>query len=355
MFFGSDNQTGCSARVLQALTRANEGFTPGYGDDEWTAHAADALQKTFETELDVFFVASGTAANCLSLAALVAPWQTILAHSGSHILLDESTAPEFFTAGARIHGIGRGCGKLTPALLNDHMTTVGQHVPHNPLPGAVSLAQANENGLVYTPDEVAGIATWARQRSLGVHMDGARFSNAVASLACTPAEITWKAGVDILVLGASKNGCLAAEAVIVFDRKHSQSIVHQRKRSGHLLSKGRFFGAQFSAWLEDDHWLDMARHANRQARMLAEKIQSIPGVLLAWPVDANELFVCLKKSSAAQLRACGAQFHEWYADALPLGCALKDDEVSIRLVCSFATSDAHIDQLMAAIAAKQPS
>jgi threonine aldolase len=349
MFFGSDNQTGCSARVLQALTRANDGFTPGYGDDEWTARAADALQKTFDTGLDVFFVASGTAANCLSLAALVTPWQTVLAHSGSHILMDESTAPEFFTAGARMQGVGRGCGKLTPALLDNHMTVAGQHVPHNPQPGAVSFAQANENGLVYSPDEVAGIAAWAHQRSMGVHMDGARFSNAVASLGCTPAELTWQAGVDILALGGSKNGCLAAEAVVVFNRKYSQSVLQQRKRSGHLLSKGRLFGAQFSAWLEDGHWLDLARHANRQAQALAVKMQSVPGVSLSWPVAANEIFLCLKKTSVARLHAHGAQFHEWYTEALPLGHALQEDEASIRLVCSFATRDEHIDQLLTAM------
>jgi threonine aldolase len=349
MFFGSDNQVGCSGQVLQALIRANEGFAHGYGDDDWTARATDALKQTFETELEVFFVATGTAANCLALAALVRPWQTVLAHAHSHILMDESTAPELFTGGARVQGVGHGYGRLTPALLNTHMAYAGLHVPHNPQPGAVSIAQANENGLVYTPNEIAAIADWAHQRSISVHMDGARFANAVASLSCTPAEASWKSGVDILSLGASKNGCMAAEAVVVFNSKHSQSIMHQRKRSGHLLSKGRLFGAQFSAWLQNEHWLEMARHANHQARSLSMKLQSVPGTSLAWSVDANEIFLCLKKSAAARLREHGAEFYEWYTDALPNNCVLKDDEVLIRLVCSFATTDQHIEQLVSVL------
>jgi threonine aldolase len=209
MQFGSDNQTGASARVLDTLALANAGHTPGYGDDRWTGRAVDALKEAFQCDLEAFFVSTGTAANALALSCLVKPWESVLCHAHAHVMLDESTAPEFF-AGARLVGISRGDGKLSAEHVARYFRTAGTHVPHSPRAGALSIAQATELGLVYTAHELAALTAAAHQQGLTVHMDGARFSNAVAALGCAPADISWKAGVDVLCLGATKNGALAA-------------------------------------------------------------------------------------------------------------------------------------------------
>jgi threonine aldolase len=344
--FGSDNQTGCSTTVLEALVAANHGHTHGYGNDEWTERAVAALRDVFETDLDAYFVSTGTAANCLALASLVQPWQVVLCHAHSHIVVDESTAPEFFTGGARAQGIGHGEAMLTAQALRTHLALAGHEFPHNAQAGAVSIAQATEAGLVYAPSEIAALAECAHANSLAVHMDGARFSNALVSQGCSPADLSWKAGVDILTLGASKNGCLAAEAILVFRKDLTSGIEHRRKRSGHLLSKGRFFGAQILGWLGDGHWLDLARHANRQATELARRLAAVPGVSLVWPVQANELFVVMPRQVADQLHAEGAEFYEWQAETMPSGRQIRADQVLVRLVCSFATTNAHVEALV---------
>jgi threonine aldolase len=344
--FGSDNQTGCSTKVLEALVAANTGHTHGYGHDAWTERAVAALREVFETDLDAYFVSTGTAANCLALASLVQPWQVVLCHAQAHIVADESTAPEFFTGGARVQGIGHGEAMLTEQTLRMHLARAGRDLPHNAQAGAVSIAQATEAGLVYARSDIAALAECAHANSLALHMDGARFSNALVSQDCSPADLTWKAGVDILTLGASKNGCLAAEAILVFHKNLASGIEHRRKRSGHLLSKGRFFGAQILAWLGEGHWLDLARHANRQATALARQLGAIPGVSLVWPVQANEVFVVMPRSVSGQLHKEGAEFYEWSVDAMPSGRQLQRDEVLVRLVCSFATTDAHVETLV---------
>ena len=344
MNFGSDNQSGVSMRILEALTSANTGIAHGYGHDAWTARANAALNEVFQAEVDAFFVSSGTAANSLALSCMASPWQTILCHTQAHITVDESTAPEFFTGGARIIPLGRGAGKLTAAHLAEYLSAAGQDVPHNPQPGAVSLAQSSENGLLYSPDELAAIANTAHAHSMLVHMDGARFANAVAALQCPPAELTWKAGIDVLSLGGTKNGCLAAEAVIFFNRELSASFEHRRKRSGHLLSKGRFLGAQFAAWLSDGHWLELARHANVQASKLSAALSNISKVQIVWPTQANEVFAVIPKPIADRLRSAGAQFYEWYRDALPDGVMIRQDQIFVRLVTSYATTDQEIEQ-----------
>jgi len=346
MQFGSDNQTGCTPQVLDAIARANSGYTPGYGDDDWTRRAVAALQEVFETDLDAYFVATGTAANCLALGTLVQPWQVVLCHAQSHIVMDESTAPEFFTGGARAQGIGQGCGKLSLPLLADHLSRAGLHYPHNAQPGALSLAQATESGLVYTPQELAELAHCAHSKGMALHVDGARFSNALVAQGCSAADLSWKAGVDILTLGASKNGCLAAEAILVFRKDLASSIDHRRKRAGHLLSKGRFFGAQILGWLQDDHWLALARHANTQAATLAQGLGTVAGIQLVWPVQANEIFVLMPRRLAEHLQQAGAGFYEWYVDALPTGWQLPSDQVFVRLVCSYATTPTDVQALL---------
>lgn len=347
MQFGSDNQTGASPRVMEMLARANAGHTHGYGNDEWTERAVEALKAVFQCDLSAFFVPTGTAANALALSNLVKPWETTLCHDQAHVALDESTAHEFFGGGARIRGISRGDGKLESRHLEQYFRFTGVEIPHNSQARALSISQASENGLVHTPAELLALCEIAHQNGLHVHMDGARFSNAVASLGCAPADITWKAGVDVLCLGATKNGALAAEAVIFFKRELADDFVHRRKRSGHLLSKGRLFGAQFVGWLEDGYWLELARHANAEAARLAGGLSSISGVRLVWPAQANELFVVMPKAIAARLKSAGAEFYEWYLDALPPGTRLAEDETFVRLVTSFVTTDEQVDEFCA--------
>lgn len=344
MQFGSDNQAGASRQVLNMLGNSNTGFTHGYGDDQWCAQATKALEDFFDCELEVFFVATGTAANSLALSCLVQPWETILCHHQAHILLDESTAPEFFTGGARVIPISRRAGKLEIYHLKRYFQTLTKEPPHTPRTGALSITQANEAGLVYTPDQIKVLCTFAHDHDLRVHMDGARFANSVATLGCTPAELTWKAGVDVLSLGATKCGALAAEAVIFFQRDLAATFANRRKRTGHLLSKGRLFGAQFVGWLKDDHWLELARHANNQAQRLADKLTPFPFIQMQWPREANELFVTMPGQLADSLRKAGAQFYEWPAQALPYGSELANDEIFVRLVTSFITTDDHISR-----------
>jgi threonine aldolase len=340
--FGSDNHTGASARVLETLVTANAGHTHGYGDDEWTRRATASLAAIFEREIDVFYVATGTASNTLALACLVQPWQSILCHSQAHILLDESTAPEHQTGGARPIGISGRDGKLIAEHLGAYFAAAGTDAPHNPRPGALSLAQSSELGLVYSPDELGALTEVARAHGLAVHMDGARFANAVAATGRSPADLTWRAGVDVLSLGGTKNGCLAAEAIVCFRPDLAGTLPFRRKRAGHLLSKGRLLGAQFVAWLADDHWLTLAAHANAQASRLAAALTELPGVRLVWPPQANELFAVLPTSLAQALRAAGAEFYDWYKDSLPAGLSLGEGETFVRLVTSFATEDGDV-------------
>jgi threonine aldolase len=338
--FGSDNESGASTRVLEALMVANQGASQAYGNDDWTAEANKRLAEVFQCEVDAFFVASGTAANALALSCVVSPWQTILCHEQAHIAVDESTAIEFFTAGSRIVQLPGDGGRLTADRLEQALSAAPKEAPHNAQPGAVSIAQCNERGLAYSPDELAAIAAVAHEHGLSVHMDGARFANAIAALQCQPAEITWKAGIDVLSMGGTKNGCLVAEAVVFFDRSLGATISHRVKRSGHLLSKSRFLGAQFVAWLSDGHWLDLAEHANRQARELSQTLAGVPGVQVVWPTEANEVFAVMPARIASRLRAAGADFYDWYVDALPDGFVMREHEVFVRLVTSHATTTA---------------
>jgi len=339
MLFGSDNQTGASLQVIEMIKVANTGYTHGYGDDEWTGQAIDALKKVFECDLDAYFVSTGTASNSLALSCLVQPWEAILCHHHAHILIDESTAPEHFTGGARLIPISKGAGKLTTEHLEEYFQKAGTDFPHNSRAGTISITQASEAGLVYTPVEIKALSTFAKDKGLRVHMDGARFANALATLECTPAELSWKSGVDVLCIGATKCGALCAEAVIFFNMELAKTFIQRRKRSGHLLSKGRVFGAQIVGWLQDNHWLELAKHANIQATQLAEVISSIDGLQLVWPVQSNELFVTMPKDLADRLQEAGAEFYEWYPEALPPNIELHDYEVFVRLVTSFATQD----------------
>ncbi|MBW2613683.1 MAG: low specificity L-threonine aldolase [Deltaproteobacteria bacterium] len=339
MKFGSDNQSGASLKVLEMIKVANEDYTHSYGDDEWTKQAIDELKKIFECDLEAYFVSTGTASNSLALSCIVQPWETILCHNYAHILIEESTAPEYFSGGAHMKPISQWADKVTTEYLKNYFEITGTDLPHNSPARALSITQASELGLVYSPAEVKALSTISKDNGLRIHMDGARFANALASLECTPADLTWKSGVDVLSLGATKCGALCAEAVIFFDKELSGTFIHRSKRSGHLLSKGRILGAQFVGWLRDNHWLELARHANSQAAQLSEMISSIEGLQLVWPVQANELFVTMPKTLAKYLREAGAEFYEWYLGALSTNIEIGDDDVLVRLVTSFRTKD----------------
>ena len=349
MQFGSDNQSGASQQVLETLISANTGFTHGYGDDHWCTLAKEALKSVFACDLEIFFVATGTAANSLALSCLAQPWQTILCHHHAHIFLDESTAPEFFSGGSRLVPITRSAGRLELEHLQNFFNAESPEIPHTPAAKALSITQTNEAGQVYTPKEITELCSCAHEHNLHVHMDGARFANAVAALDCSPADISWKAGIDVLTLGATKCGALAAEAVIFFNRELAANFIHRRKRSGHLISKGRLFGSQFVGWLKDDHWLDLAKHANSQAKQLEDRLASFQKIKLVWQRQANELFIIMPSSIAKALKAADAEFYQWPISVLPTGMVLKEKDVFVRLVTSFATTDDHISEFCSII------
>lgn len=343
MNFASDNVVGASTQVLDALVRANKGVEPAYGADAITARVEARFREVFERrDLAVFPVATGTAANALALAAVVPPFGLCLCHESAHIIEEECGAPEFFTHGAKLVGLPGYGGKLDPDRLE--RTLDGLHPnPKQMPPSAVSISQATEAGLVYAPSEVADLAGIAHPRGLTLHMDGARFANALVWSGASPAEMTWKSGVDLLSFGATKNGCFAAEAVLVFEPELAATLAYRRKRAGHLLSKARFIAAQLEAYLAEDHWLANAARANVMAARLANGLSTVKGVRFAWPVEANEVFAIMPTGLDERLRAAGAIYHSWSAGSLAPGEAISADEVLVRLVTSFATNEELVD------------
>ena len=347
MNFGSDNVAGAIPVVLDAIVRANQGTAYGYGSDALTARVTSRLSAIFERDVEVFLVTTGTAANALSLAAMVDPWGAVLCHADAHVATDECGAPEFFTGGAKLVGLPGLCGKMTPTTVRAALGAGHAPPPHAVLPQALSLTQATEVGTAYTADEIAEIAGIAHAHGLGVHMDGARFANALLRLDASPAAVTWKAGVDILSFGATKNGCLGVEAVVVFDRARAGHLAERRKRSGHLLSKGRFLAAQLDAYLAADHWLDLARQANAMADRLAGGLMA-RGARIALPIQGNEVFAVLPEAMHAALEARGAVYYRWSSASVPPDRAPRGDEVLVRLVTSFATTTEEVDLFLTA-------
>lgn len=329
--FCSDNVTPMAPEILAALAAANDGSTPPYGADPWTARLTARLREVFEKpDLVAWPVATGTAANALALATLVPPYGAVLCAEEAHIDTDECGAPEFFTAGAKLLPLPAPDGRLDAASIAPPVAHAREMGVHAARPHAVSITQSTEAGTVYTPDQIRAIADIAEAHGLALHMDGARFANALVHLGCTPAEMTWKAGVTALSFGATKNGAMAAEAVVFFDPARAGSFEYRRKRAAHLWSKQRFLSAQLVACLEDDLWRRHARHANAQATTLAVGLAAIPGIRLLHPVEANEIFAALPEAVVATLEAAGFGFYRWPAATAP-------GEVAIRLVTSFAT------------------
>jgi threonine aldolase len=343
MNFASDNTAGIAPKILDAMVRASEGFALGYGNDETTKRVERRLAELFEHEAAVFLVPTGTAANAIALAQLAPPWGAVFCHAESHIVTDEAGAPEFFGGGLKLVELAGEGGRIAPDTLRAALSRYVGHRPHEILPSALSLTQPTEAGTIYRPEEIARLADIAHERGLAVHMDGARFANALVRLGVTPAELTWKAGVDVLSFGATKGGAMAAEAIIFFDPRRATEMPERRKRGGHLLSKHRFVAAQMDAFLAGDHWLDLARHANGLADRLASRLAAA-GVQPVWPVDANLVFVVLPKVADARLRAAGASYYVRQSESLPPGMTIGADRMLVRLVTSFATGEDEVDR-----------
>jgi threonine aldolase len=347
MDFASDNGAGAAPEILEAIAASSKVNAPAYGADAYTARAAAMLNDVFETKVEAFFVATGTGANALALSALARPWEAVFCHDEAHIHDDECGAPEFFTGGAKLVGIPGEGGKVTPEALRETLARFPRGLVKSPQPGALSLSQATEAGTIYSRDEIAELCAIARAAGVRTHMDGARFANALVSSGVSPADMTWRAGIDALSFGATKNGALACDAVVFFDRSLASDFAYQRKRAGQTLSKGRFLGAQMEAYLRDGLWLRLAERANGSARRLSERLCAVPGVRIAWPTQANEVFVVAPDATVARWRAEGAKFHEWNTHALAAERAPREGEILVRLVTSFETAPQEIDRLTA--------
>lgn len=338
--FVSDNQAGAHPKVLERLQTLSGGSAAGYGEDHWTALAESAVQQIFEKDCAVFFVSTGTAANALALSALSPSWGAIYCHDGAHICNDENTAVEFYSGGARLVGVTGVAGKPDLDVMRTHMEVATVHGVHNAKPAVISLSNVTEAGTVYSASEIAPYRELADAYGLHLHVDGARFANAVVSTGASPAALTWGSGVDCLSFGLTKNGGIAAEAVVIFNTALAEQFAYRRKRSGHLWSKHRFLAAQWLALLEDDLWLENARHANAMAQQLAVAFAAHGSIDLPWSVDANEVFPVIPEVVRTRLREVGFNFYDWPA---------QPDMA--RFVTSFTTEAAVVDRAAAIIAA----
>jgi len=312
MNFRSDNESPAAPAIMAALQAANRGSAWAYAEDHWSLRLDEAFSELFDTRATVLPVSTGTVANSIALASVTPPWGAVYCHRNAHILNDECGAPEFFGNGLRLVPIDGPDGKFSPADLERTIRSSEGHGIHSYVSSAISLTQSTEAGTVYRPDEVAAIGAVAERRGLVLHMDGARFGNAVAALGCHPADLTWRAGVNMLSFGASKNGCMAAEALVIFDDAGiAQTAERLRKRSGHLLSKMRYVSAQLLAYLDGGLWLDMAAHANAQAARFAAAVAEHPEARLEYTVEANEVFVSWTAEGYRRLEEAGVQFLMW--------------------------------------------
>jgi threonine aldolase len=337
--FASDNYAGMCPEATHWFMEANaSGHQPGYGEDIWTQRSTDKIRELFQTDCDVYFVFNGTAANSLALAAMCQSYHSVICTPVAHIETDECGGPEFFSNGSKLL-VAEGesptarLGKLTPDAV-EQLVTKRSDI-HYPKPKVVSLTQATELGTVYTVEEVRAISAIAKRRKLKLHMDGARFANAVAALGCHPSEITWRAGVDVLCFGGTKNGLPIGEAVVFFDRALSEDFAYRVKQAGQLASKMRFISAPWVGLLENDVWLRNARHANAMAQRLHDAIRDIPGVQVLHPPQVNSVFAQLPAPVIEGLYAKGWKFYQFIAGG---GC---------RLMCAWDTTAESVDAFAA--------
>jgi threonine aldolase len=347
MEFASDNAVGAHEAILAAVTEANSGPTRSYGYDRWTVKAEAELSALFEREVSAFLVLTGTAANALALSTICPSYGTVLCHVEAHINTDECGAPELFSGG-RLTGLWGDNGKLTAEIVESWLDSLIRG-EHESKPTSLSITQSSELGTVYSLDEIKQLSAVCRRRGLKLHMDGSRFANAMATLACSPAEATWKAGVDVMSFGATKNGALMLEAVIFFDPALAADFRYRRKQAGQLLSKGRFLGAQMTAYLKDGLWLKNARYANDMARRLAQELKRNAAIRIPVDTEANGVFAIMPRKLFDALQAKGAHFYEWPGRG-PGTDVIKRGECFVRFVTSFRTSEEEVMELGALVA-----
>lgn len=342
MQFASDNTGPVHPAVMDALVAANTGHMPSYGADAITARVTAQIREVFESpDAAVHLVATGTAANALALACLAQPWQTVFCARHAHIQEDECGAPEFFTHGAKLTLVDGTEGRMDPRALDRAIATEQARGVHGVQRGPVSITQATELGTIHDLAALRALTDVARSHGLAVHMDGARFANALVRLGCAPAEMTWKAGIDVVSFGGTKNGLMGVEAVVMFDPAKAWELELRRKRAAHLFSKHRFLAAQMAAYLDGGLWLDLAARANGQADRLAAGLAA-HGIEASAPVEANMIFARLPRDADARLRAAGAEYIQW--DAFD-----DDGTITARLVCDWSTDDASIDRFLAVL------
>jgi len=344
MNFSSDNWAGAHPRIASALASQSGGFDSPYGKGTLDRKVANTFNEIFEREVSVFFVGTGTAANSLALTLNDRPGGIAFCHREAHVIEDECGAPEFFTGGSRLRAVDGPLGRMTPENLDQAISRFMPHVVHSGRPTSVTITQSTEAGTVYDLDAIEAIAGVAKRHGLALHMDGARFANALVALDTTPAEMTWKRGVDILSFGGTKNGCWCAEAIVLFDTARADDLAFIQKRAAQLFSKTRFIAAQFDAYFEGGLWLDTARHANAMAERLADAIRASPKARLAWEPQANEVFAIMEKATMDGAFAGGASFYPWNAPH-GLDDRVGSDETMCRFVTSFATTIEDIEKM----------
>ncbi|MGI9016310.1 MAG: threonine aldolase family protein [Euzebya sp.] len=347
MNFASDNVVGVHPRIMDAIAAANTGAQASYGADDHTARGVAELARVFDTDLHAYLVLTGTAANSLCLSTMTPPFGAVLCHAEAHIMVDECGAPELFTGGAKLMGLHEPGGKITPAGVQRCLDGFIRG-EHDPRPAALSITQASELGTIYSLQEIRDLADLVHSNGMRLHMDGARFANALVALDCTPAQMTWQAGVDALSFGGTKNGAMALEVVMLFTSELADGFDHRRMRAAQLLSKGRYLGAQLEAYLAQDLWLDTARHANAMARKLAEGLAAIPHIAMPLPTQANEVFPVMPQALFDHLQAAGAEFFEWPGEG-PGEEPLERNDVLARFVCAFTTTPQDVEAMLAAI------
>ena len=342
MQFSSDNWAGAHKAISAALASRAGGFVGAYGSSELDRSVNEQFNTVFGRKVAVFFVGTGTAANALAMTACNLAGGVVFAHSHSHVIEDECGAVEHFTGGARLHGVGGGFGKIDPDLLEKAISKYASGFVHGGRPMAVTITQASEAGTVYSLAEIAVISAICRKHRLPLHMDGARFANAMVSLGASAAQMTVEAGVDLVSFGGTKNGCWCAEALVVLDPKRFADLPYIQKRAAQLFSKTRFIASQFDAYFKDGLWLELAAHANAMAARLAGHAHASPHMRLAWQPQANEVFVVMKERMANSLLAKGAAFYPW---TVPDNCPgqIIAGETLNRFVTSFATTKAEVD------------
>ena len=368
MNFASDNVYGIHPRILAAIEAANTGTSRSYGYDDYSRRAEERLSQVFEKDVRAFLVTTGTAANALAISALTPTYGAVLAHAEAHLAVDECNSPEMFTGGAKIIGLRGVEGKITPDIVTKTLKGFIRG-EHDPKPSVLSITNSTELGRVYTPAEIKALAqaavplappphmlaggvkeigTPAGSRRMKLHIDGARFANAVASLDVKPAEITWKAGIDVMSFGGTKNGGMLLEAVIFFDTKLAEDFLYRRMRGGQLVSKSRYLGAQMLAYLENDLWLENARQANKLTQRLVQGLKGSNRIRIPIPAEASEVFAVMPRALHERAQAAGAHYYDWMPDTLgPNGIA--DDEIFVRFVLSYATPPEDVERFIALI------